>query len=152
MTIRELLVAASILLSASASVHGQSDSTCAAYMEADAMIHASPGWHKMVDSINFLDAHSIASRAILDTLGAPAEVGDFNSAAERQRRAYMRAYKGPVSDHAGVMYELLLRDRRACRLKRFPLVGPGVTLKPVREWTSRDHGAFLRFVRSGQRR
>ncbi|MDE0694551.1 MAG: hypothetical protein OXH76_01800 [Boseongicola sp.] len=147
MTKREMLIAASILLSTSTSVHGQSDATCAAYMEADAIFHESPGWHRMVNSINLSDTFSIA---ITDTLGAPTEVDEFNLAAERQRRAYMRAYKGPVSDHAGVMYELLVRDRRACRLKRFPMAGPAVTLKPVREWTSKDHSAFIRFVRSGQ--
>ncbi|MDE2789186.1 MAG: hypothetical protein OXI81_02015 [Paracoccaceae bacterium] len=144
MTIRETLIATSILLSSTTSVLGQSEATSAAYMDADAMFHESTAWRTMASVINDPEM-----APVVDPIGAPTGRKGFNAAAEKRRRAYLRAYEGPVSDHDGVMWKLLLRDRRGCRMKRCPLDDPGLTLKPIGKWPFEDHRAFVRFVRSG---
>lgn len=141
---REMLIAISIVLSSSTFVHGQSDSTCAAYMEADAIFRESSEWNTIANMISDPEWGPI-----VDAIGVPTENKGFNAVVEERRQAYLKAYRGPVSNHRGVMWELLRRDRKGCRMKRFPMEGPGVALKPIREWTLEDHQAFVRFVRSG---
>ena len=52
-------------------------------------------------------------------------IKSFNAVTEKRRRAYLKAFKGRVSDNDRVMWEFLLRSCRECRMTRFPMDSPG---------------------------
>ncbi len=140
---RAVLVGAAVALSWGGAVRSQGDPACVVYMEADAAFFESREWREMADLVNDPEI-----APVVDVIGVPAGRKGFNEAVDGRRRAYLGAYDGSASDHGGVMSEILMRERRGCRRRGFPMDGPDASLKPVPEWTSRDRRAVARFMRA----
>lgn len=115
------LAAAVIVLSTATQTHGQTEATCTAYREADAIFGANPAVRdsrlllSILPDIDTAGRLSPRQRALGRAINALITSPSYRKAAERRRRAYVAAYKGPVSEDEHLMGQLLIADRKSCK-------------------------------------